>query len=88
MAKPGEGSYVGFFIDSDGDGDLDLFVSAMNFYEDIVQSQVTGLALRPTRAYLYRNDGDHFPRHRPPAGVGPAPLARWVRAMATWTTTA
>jgi tetratricopeptide (TPR) repeat protein len=57
VAKPTEGSYVGFFIDAEGDGDLDLFISAMNFYEDVVQSRVTGLALRPTRAYLYRNDG-------------------------------
>ena len=57
VANPSEGSYVGFFIDAEGDGDLDLFISAMNFYEDVVQSRVTGLALRPTRAYLYRNDG-------------------------------
>ena len=69
VAKPGEGSYVGFFIDSDGDGDLDLFVSAMNFYEDIVQSQVTGLALRPTRAYLYRNDGTTFRDIAPQQGL-------------------
>ena len=86
MAKPGEGSYVGFFIDSDGDGDRDLFVSAMNFYEDIVQSQVTGLALRPTRAYLYRNDGATFRDIAPQQGW-PAPLARWARATGTWTTT-
>ena len=69
VAKPGEGSYVGFFIDSDGDGDRDLFVSAMNFYEDIVQSQVTGLALRPTRAYLYRNDGETFRDIAPQQGL-------------------
>ena len=69
VAKPGEGSYVGFFMDGDGDGDLDLFVSAMNFYEDIVQSQVTGLALRPTRAYLYRNDGATFRDVAPQQGL-------------------
>jgi hypothetical protein len=70
VAKPGEGSYVGFFIDAEGDGDLDLFISAMNFYEDIVQSRVTGLALRPTRAYLYRNDGhDTFRDIAPQQGL-------------------
>ena len=69
VAKPGEGSYVGFFIDGDGDGDRDLFVSAMNFYEDIVQSQVTGLALRPNRAYLYRNDGATFRDIAPQQGL-------------------
>ena len=70
VAKPGEGSYVGFFIDAEGDGDLDLFISAMNFYEDIVQSRVTGLALRPTRAYLYRNDGNgEFTDTAVPAGL-------------------
>ena len=45
------------------------FVSAMNFYEDIVQSQVTGLALRPTRAYLYRNDGTTFRDIAPQQGL-------------------
>ena len=70
VGKPSEGSYVGFFIDAEGDGDLDLFISAMNFYEDIVQSRVTGLALRPTRAYLYRNDGSgEFTDTTVPAGL-------------------
>ena len=46
-----------------------FFVSAMNFYEDIVQSQVTGLALRPTRAYLYRNDGTTFRDIAPQQGL-------------------
>ena len=41
----------------------------MNFYEDIVQSQVTGLALRPTRAYLYRNDGTTFRDIAPQQGL-------------------
>jgi Tfp pilus assembly protein PilF len=57
VGKPTQGGYVTFFFDGDGDGDLDLFVSAMCYYEHFVESQLTGRAAHPARAYLYRNDG-------------------------------
>jgi tetratricopeptide (TPR) repeat protein len=56
VERPVQGGYVAFFSDLDVDGDLDLFVSAMCFYEQFVESQVTGRAAGP-RAHLYRNDG-------------------------------
>ncbi|MEE3257743.1 MAG: CRTAC1 family protein, partial [Candidatus Latescibacterota bacterium] len=55
---PVEGGYVAFFFDLDNDGLLDLFVSTMSAFPDVLNSQVTGEAIEPNRPFLYRNLGD------------------------------
>ncbi len=61
VSRPHNGSYVPFFFDSDNDGDLDLFVSAMAYYEDFIESATSHSISDRSRAHLYRNEGDdHF----------------------------
>ncbi len=55
---PVEGGYVAFFFDLDNDGLLDLFVSTMSAFPDVLNSQVTGEAIEPNRPFLYHNIGD------------------------------
>lgn len=55
---PVEGGYVAFFFDLDNDGLLDLFVSTMSAFPNVLNSQVTGQATEPNRPFLYRNLGD------------------------------
>ena len=75
---PVEGSYVAFFFDLDNDGQLDLFVSTMSAFPDVLNSLVTGEAIEPNRPFLYRNMGDGtFTDIAVPAG-----LARSFGSMA------
>lgn len=75
---PVEGSYVAFFFDLDNDGQLDLFVSTMSAFPDVLNSLVTGEAIEPNRPFLYRNMGDGtFTDITVPAG-----LARSFGSMA------
>ena len=74
---PVEGGYVAFFFDLDNDGLLDLFVSTMSAFPDVLNSQVTGEAIEPNRPFLYRNlaDGTFVDI------TGPAGLARSFGTM-------
>ncbi|MEE3234433.1 MAG: FG-GAP-like repeat-containing protein [Candidatus Latescibacterota bacterium] len=70
VENPLNGSYIPLFFDSDSDGDLDLFVSAMSYYEDVVESiRSSGDTFR-NPAHLYRNDGnDVFVERAVDAGI-------------------
>jgi hypothetical protein len=73
VSRPSNGSYVPFFFDSDNDGDLDLFVSAMAYYEDFIKSATSGSTSYRSRAHLYRNEGgDRFREHAVEAGLARA----------------
>ena len=73
VSAPKNGSYVPFFFDSDSDGDLDIFVSAMAYYEDYVESATMNETAARSRAHLYRNEGnDQFVERAVPAGLGRA----------------
>ena len=68
---PLEGGYVTFFLDFNNDGHLDLFVSIMSSFEDVLHSIVQGRAIEPNRPFLYRNEGDGtFTDVAVPAGLG------------------
>ena len=58
VRAPRDGAYVSIFFDADNDGDLDLFVSAMAHYEDIVRSKISGVATRNNRPHMYENRGN------------------------------
>ena len=65
------GSYIPLFFDSDSDGDLDLFVSAMSYYEDVVESIKSSEPTFRNPAHLYRNNGkDRFSERAVEAGLG------------------
>jgi len=64
VSAPRNGSYVPFFFDSDNDGDLDIFVSAMAYYEDYIESVTKGETAVRSRAHLYRNDGSDLFKER------------------------
>ncbi len=73
VSAPVNGSYVPLFFDSDSDGDLDIFVSAMAYYEDFVASATSDAGIYRSRAHLYRNDGnDRFHERAPDAGLARA----------------
>ena len=74
---PVEGGYVAFFFDLDNDGLLDLFVSTMSAFPDVLNSQVTGEVIEPNRPFLYRNIGDGTFADI----TGPAGLARSFGSM-------
>jgi len=77
VENPLNGSYIPLFFDSDSDGDLDLFVSAMSYYEDVVESIKSSGETYRNPARLYRNDGnDVFFQRSADAG-----LARSFGAM-------
>ena len=59
VENPLNGSYIPLFFDSDSDGDLDLFVSAMSYYEDVVESIKSSGETFRNPAHLYRNDGNN-----------------------------
>ena len=68
---PVEGGYICFFLDFDNDGLLDLFVSTMSAFDDVLHSAVNGRAVEPNRPFLYRNEGDGtFTDVARPAGLG------------------
>ena len=68
---PIEGGYVTFFFDFNNDGELDLFVSTMSAFEDVLNSWVEGRAIEPNRPFLYLNNGDGtFTDITVPAGLG------------------
>ncbi len=68
---PVEGGYICFFLDFDNDGLLDLFVSTMSAFDDVLHSAVNGQAVEPNRPFLYRNEGDGtFTDVARPAGLG------------------
>ena len=79
---------IPFFFDSDSDGDLDIFVSAMAYYEDYIESAtMSETAGFRSRAHLYRNEGnDQFVERAVPAGLG-AHLAQWEPDTEMWTAT-
>jgi tetratricopeptide (TPR) repeat protein len=58
VSFPIEGAYVAFFFDCDNDGQLDLFVSVMSAFEDVLESMITGQAAGPSRPFLYHNEGN------------------------------
>lgn len=71
VEKPLNGSYIPLFFDSDSDGDLDLFVSAMSYYEDVVESIKSSEPTFRNPAHLYRNNGkDRFTERAVEAGLG------------------
>ena len=68
---PVDGGYVCFFLDFDNDGSLDLFVSIMSGFDDVLFSAVNGRAVEPNRPFLYHNQGDGtFADVALPAGLG------------------
>lgn len=70
VESPLNGSYIPLFFDSDSDGDLDLFVSAMSYYEDVVESIESSGETYRNPAHLYRNDGnDVFFQRAADAGI-------------------
>jgi tetratricopeptide (TPR) repeat protein len=73
LSNPINGSYVPFFFDSDSDGDLDIFVSSMAYFEDFVESATSDNISYRSRAHLYRNDGnDRFSERAAAAGLARA----------------
>ena len=81
VAKPGEGSYVGFFIDSDGDGDRDLFRLGHELLRRhrTVAGHGAGLAPDPRLSVSQRRDD--LPRYCPSAGTG---ALLWLNGRGLW----